>query len=580
MRPSLTLLSALLFLQFSGFAQTAPKAKLPAKSNPVPKAKAAVAAGPRPAPQVRTIQLSNLPSGFREWPVLEEIIIGGSTKIADELFNKMKFREAADAYLKISETDPAYEKASYYLALSYLLGSGDRTKSIPFLEFLSSQPEKYPHVTYYLAKAYAYALRFDDAVNLFKKIGDSPTPPVEKDWIKREIEMCENGKLLMSQKVSVVFENLGNKINTEHSEINPYISSDESFLVFSSNRGPAGASEKLHDVYMSLVDLGNWSAPQNVGEEINSPEGDERVVGVAADGQTLLYSFIKGEEQGNLFVGPYFQRQILPAFKLGSSINSSGFEHAAAISPDGKTLYFSSNRPGGQGGFDLYRSLILPNGEWSEALNLGPEINTPYDEDFPFLSMDGKELYFASKGHNSMGGYDVFRASFDEGIDRWQEVKNIGYPVNNAYDNEGICMSGTGKYAYASYPCNPSPDALKSNPSSKEMANAGYGDKDLYRIVYRSVDAELCVLRGQISSATGANKIVKTTITITRLADKQPVGTVLPNDRNNYVIILPPGEYNITVQSDGYKDFNEAIAILGKGSFVPFVEKNILLSPR
>jgi len=242
-------------------------------------------------------------------------------------------------------------------------------------------------------------------------------------------------------------------------------------------------------------------------------------------------------------------------------------------------MYFSSNRPGGQGGFDLYRSLILPNGEWSEALNLGPDINTPYDDDFPFLSMDGKELYFASKGHNSMGGFDVFRASLNESAD-WENVKNLGYPVNNAYDNKGICVSGKGRYAYASYQSNPSPEAGKANASEAVLLNGTLGESDLYRVVFQTVDAELCVLKGQITAGSPENKIIKPNITITRLSDNGLVGQVAPNDKNTFVIILPPGEYKLSAKCEGYNDYEEAIAIMGKGSFVPFVEKNILLIPR
>jgi hypothetical protein len=292
------------------------------------------------------------------------------------------------------------------------------------------------------------------------------------------------------------------------------------------------------------------------------------VLGILAIASAIRYTVGKNpygyRGLGDVFVGPKFQNQILKPFKVNENINSKFFENSATISPDGKTLYFSSDRPGGFGGFDLYRSLILPNGEWSEALNLGPDINTAYDEDFPFLSMDGNVLYFASKGHNSMGGFDVFKSDFSEEKNQWGTPLNLGYPVNNAYDNNGICMSGKGRYGYVS--------AIRPE---------GKGDLDIYRVTFNTIDAELTVVKGVIGSGDGGNKLLNPTLTVLNASTNKVVGEYIPNPiTNKYVVILPPGEYFLKVKCGGYQDYKEKISIMGKGSFVPEMEKNVTMLPR
>jgi Tol biopolymer transport system component len=205
----------------------------------------------------------------------------------------------------------------------------------------------------------------------------------------------------------------------------------------------------LANVYISSVKDGKWQSGEDIGETVNTKEGDEEIVGVCADGNTLIFSFDNKEGKGDVFVGPKMDNQILKPFKVNPNINSSKFEESSAsISPDGKTLYFASNRAGGLGGFDIYRTRILPSGEWGEAYNLGPDVNTIYDEDFPNISLDGYTLYFSSKGHNSMGGYDVFKSEILTDSLNFGPAKNVGYPINTPFDDKNLCMSGKGRYGY------------------------------------------------------------------------------------------------------------------------------------
>ena len=167
-------------------------------------------------------------------------------------------------------------------------------------------------------------------------------------------------------------------------------------------------------------------------------------------------------------------------------------ETAACLSHDGTQLFFASDSKEGFGGTDIYMSKKLPNGKWGIPINLGPVINTQYNEDFPSISADGKTFHFCSEGHISMGGFDIFKSSWDEDSSYWQPPVNIGFPINTPDDNMNISFSTTwdtetetlrNKYAYIS--------AVRKD---------GFGDLDIYRITFNKVASRLTVIKGLITA--------------------------------------------------------------------------------
>jgi Tol biopolymer transport system component len=140
----------------------------------------------------------------------------------------------------------------------------------------------------------------------------------------------------------------------------------------------------------------------------------------------------------------------MQAIKLPQNINTSGWEPSASFSSDEKMLFFTSDREGGKGGTDIYSIKKLPNGEWALPQNLGEAINTPYDEDSPYLHPDGKTLYFSSNGHNTMGGFDIFTSKWDEETQKWSVPENVGYPINTPHDDLHFSWSADGRRVYFS----------------------------------------------------------------------------------------------------------------------------------
>ena len=255
-----------------------------------------------------------------------------------------------------------------------------------------------------------------------------------------------------------------------------------------------------------------------------------------------------------------------PADKLDVKINSSKAEEiAACISSDGSMLYFASNREGGKGGTDLYLSRKLPDGKWGPPQNMGADINTPFDEDFPNVSADGKVIYFSSNGHTTMGGYDIFKADLNAETKQFSNPKNVGYPINTPEDNYNFRISSNGRFGYIA-----------------ALREGGLGDLDIYRVTLNEVEQQYSVINGNISSADSTQKLnfSDVFISVTDTKTQEVVGTYLPNPNSGrYVMVLSPGIYELNLEANGFQPITEKINVLDKSSFKFEISKNIQLKP-
>ena len=373
----------------------------------------------------------------------------GSLKQTNEKFKVGNYDGALEEYLLLKENNPVDDKLDYNIAVCYLNTNIDKEKALPYLEKIVKLPKYDPNAMYLLGRAYHFSNRFDDALKCYKEFRQMGLGTEDNlADVDLEIEYCynENSKMAVS-------------------------------------------GQYMSNVYVSYEKDGKWLKSKSIGENINSVGGDEEIVGCSADGNTLIYNFDNNIGFGDIFIGPKEGSSFFTPIKLNQNINSREGEISASISPDGKTLYFTSNRPGGYGGMDIYRAVKLPNGEWSQAYNLGKNINTQFDEDFPTISKDGKTLYFSSKGHTSMGGYDIFKTMWSDSTNGWVNLKNVGYPINTSDDNMNLCMEDQGRYGYIS--------ALRKE---------GMGDLDIYRVVFNTVEPKYTLITGLISSSDNVIK--------------------------------------------------------------------------
>ena len=257
--------------------------------------------------------------------------------------------------------------------------------------------------------------------------------------------------------------NMGKSVNTKWKEYLPSISADGSLLIFT-RRGPHYNSVFSEDFYSSKVEDGNWLLAENLGPMINT-YGNEGAQCLSSDGTVLFFTACDREDgygRCDIYLSYLTANGWSEARNLGPNINTKYWETQPSVSADGKELYFVSNRPEGFGGKDIYRSELQEDGFFSKPINLGPNINTEFDEMSPFIHIDDQTLYFASKGHVGMGDFDLFISRRDPESNSWDIPENLGYPINTYDIENSLVVSSDGKTAY-----------FTSNKS-------GFGEEDIF----------------------------------------------------------------------------------------------------
>ncbi len=368
-------------------------------------------------------------------------------KKGDDLFAKQKkwlYSQALEFYLKANTFNPNNSILNFKMGICYL-NSTDKALSLNyFIKAQSLKPAIDSKIEYAIAQGYHYSLMFDDAIQHYKKFeseyNGSDKVEISKQ-INKKINECENGKILVLTPLKVKIENVG-VVNSKYRDGSPLVTADEKLMIFTSRReGSTGDEidpnelELYEDVYQSTKDGSNWTAPKKINGNVNTVSHDASV-GLSFDGK-LLFIYRGVINGGDLFEYTY-ENNAWSAPKSLGKINTSSQESSACISDDGKTLYVVSDRPDKSIGMrDIFVSHLNDKGDWSEPENIGNDVNTTYDEEGVSLSKDGKTLYFSSTGHNSMGGFDMYRTTLTDG--KWSKPENLGYPLNTP-DNEMYCQ--------------------------------------------------------------------------------------------------------------------------------------------
>ncbi|MES2285249.1 MAG: OmpA family protein [Bacteroidota bacterium] len=253
--------------------------------------------------------------------------------------------------------------------------------------------------------------------------------------------------------VEHIITNVGQTINTPYDEFSPIISSDGLMMIFTSTRpilkeDIAKKVQGFENVYVSYYNdmVWKWSEAKMLGETINQPGKNNSPIALSNDGQRML--LYRGDPDGNIYESVLNGDEWSEPVKLPEPINSSKHESSASIAPDGRTIYFVSNRKGGEGKLDIWLSHQDNTGTWGKAENLGSTINSPEDEEGVFIHPDGKTLYFSSMGHNTSGGFDIYKSIFENG--NWSSPVNLGNTINTPEDDLFFTLTADGKTGYYS----------------------------------------------------------------------------------------------------------------------------------
>lgn len=488
---------------------------------------------------------------------------------ADELFDDGDYVAALTEYQKQEKKSPNDDRLKDRLADCYLNLRGDKTKAIPYLKDLYNKHSEDTAILFKLAMAYKFDYNFKNAVACFNNYRLVASPK-QKTVIDKLIETCEVAKEMMKHPVAVTFENLGPNVNTKYPDYYPFVTKDEKTLYFTTRRDETMGSLKsaygywTSDIYFSVVEKGEWTKAKSLGVPINTSE-DEECVGITPDGKNMIiYEDKEGVPSELLHTeikdkAKAYGRPVL----FNEPINSKKLELEGCYSSDVTSLYFVSDRKGGLGGADIYISHRLPNGEWGTPQNLGENINTSLDEGFPFITEDGQTLYFASKGHTGMGGFDIFKSRFDSVAQQWQKPVNIGYPVNTPDDDLMFSLSGRGRDGYLS-----------------TCRKDGLGDLDIYKVVFTEIEQPLTAIRGAVQASDTTKKEIDAYITITNTKTNEELDAKNVNPKTGrYIFIVEPGKYAITITGSGFKLITREIIIYDKSDFTGEVEQNFTLEP-
>lgn len=490
------------------------------------------------------------------------------------------YEAALPIILNLQRNDTSNANFNYLVGLCYINCPFDKVKSIPYFKrAANSMTAKYKELKYnevrapyktmfHLGQAYHFSYQFDKAENFFNKYKELAFEnPHELDHANRQIEMCKNGLLLMNDSVEISIDNLGNIVNTEFDEHTPVISTDEKTLIFTSRRrGSTGGTltddgRYFEDIYISKKINGQWFSPEKISPNINT-DRHEATICLSSDGQEL-YLYKDDFGNGNIYISRNNGNNWTVPEKIESNINTAANETHATTSADGTTIIFVSDRGNGKGGKDLYIAQRLPGGEWGLAQNMGDLLNTKYDEEGPFLHPDGYTLYFSSKGHNSIGGYDLFYCEL-QNDGSWSAPINMGYPINTTADDVFYVLSADGKRAYFS-----------------SVREDGLGGRDLYVMNLLSLpERASAVIKGTVQME-GTNEIPKDIVIIVKESKTgKYIGRYKPNkETGNYIIILRQGkDYLFTCETSEFIFSPETISIPDKTAFKE-INKPIVLSP-
>ncbi len=513
---------------------------------------------------------------------------GGTTNRRDEKL----FDTTLSYFLQCYKDDTSNYNVAYIIGQLYLSTAMHKAASLPYEQkavknikkkyYPDDASEKHaPPTAYYcLGRAQHVNYQFDNAIeNLttFKKML-KPTGP-RPDDIAYWIACCNSAKALMQTPVDCKVIDLGEVVNGVYDDYAPVITADESQLYFTSKRPlKEDTGHDREGIWMSPATRGGvWTAPLDPGAPLNSIGGNSATVSLTADGQIIIDYQSSDINNGLLYIssmngGNWAMPHLIDSSSTGviDAKDSKYFTPSGCLSPDGKTLYFASDRPGGTGGLDLYQSDKGPDGNWSAPANMGTTINTKYDEDCPFVSFDGSLLFFSSKGHNTMGGYDVFMSKGGKG--GWGEPQNMGWPVNTPDDDKYFVLSADGKRGYYN-----------------TVRLGTLGERDIYEVVFNTPLPVTCVgvLVAYVKTSGGGAVPADTKVTCSSaggVSFSVPVNTstgkflaVLKADVTYSIVITSNGKqtnsYTYTIPKDsstcaGKKSFYNGPIILGDNTDV------------
>ena len=494
-------------------------------------------------------------------------------KAAKEFMQFEEYERAIPVIEELLKTESGSAWYNFWMGKCLYL-TYKRNKALSFLDVANyANPDIDKEFHHYYALTLHYNLRLDDAIAQYKLDAERylPNSP-EYQWNNNRISQCVYAKGLVKKLEGkrVIISNMGPKINSNFAEHSPVISANDSILVYTARRPDclgARPDEEFYDedvYYARKIETEEWTIGRNIGSPVNA-KGHDATIALTADGKRLY--IYRHKKDGGLYVTDFDEEgnRWKDPKPMEKPFNSKHYEACIWQSADGKRMLFSSDRPGGYGGRDIYVCEKQGKHTWSEPENLGPTVNTPFDEDAPFLHPDGRTLYYSSNGPNSMGGFDIFVTEFDTTNGNWLNPLNMGYPVNTPDEDIYFVISASGEHGYYS--------------SGKE---GGFGEKDIYRIDFPYFPYPR---RNHIIEITGIVQDEKNLDTLEAWivlfdnSSQTVIDSFLtgPHSGNYFFELSAEFDYSLKIKSVGYDQVTDFFNTPGLIDKDIFLEKNYML---
>jgi hypothetical protein len=461
---------------------------------------------------------------------------------AETYFLYEEYELANQLYILLDTPDNLNIK--YKIGTCYLNIPGEKEKAVPYLEAAvkdasydskttSYKEKRAPLDAYFsLGKAYMINDDLDKGLNTLETFRKLAKETVDKggmknlEFIDQQIKACKDAIVLRDKPLIFSKKILGDGFTEGAINENAAVSFDGSTIVYTERRGIVNA------IFCSRKDKEVWQPPVDITSQLSAGD-DCSSCSLNKDG-TELYLYKTDNYDGVIYSSLYKDGSWSPIKKLNRNINTKFYESHAAVSADGKKLYFTSNREGGHGNLDIYLSEKDATGDWGPAVNLGDTINTPYNEDTPFITENDSVLYFCSEGHTTMGGYDIFK-SRKKG-QKWESPENIGYPVNSSDDDKFFQPWNNERNAYYTF-------------------TTGYKKRDIFYLVINFPGADqLSEISGKLSLSDTVMNFDKTfRISLIDLTINDTVDVSHPNQFSGlYTLYTKPGKYRLIYTGEGY----------------------------
>lgn len=503
---------------------------------------------------------------------------------ADGFFNAVPYphyKEALEHYLEAQKFNAKSGRVNYNIGICYM-HTVNKLKALEYFQNSAQlNPTLFKDIDYYIGWGYHLKMDWDNALKYYANYKARFNPQTDADAfydVTKKIAECQSGKELVKHPVRVWIDNLGAKINSEYADYGLIMTADAMKIYFTSRRSSTTGGEVdifdngyFEDVFTSnRYDAKDWVPSTNVGDPINTKTHDAAVA-LSPDGSKMIV-YIDDKGNGNLYESSWDGTVWSKPSIFNKEISGDYHEASAWYTPDMKQLYFVSDRPRVKGEMPKDRDIFLATWDdtkstWGNITRLPETINSTYDEDGIYVHPDGKTIYFSSKGHNSMGGYDVFKSE-KLANGSWSKPENMGYPINTPDDDVFFVVAANGRDAYMT-----------------SFRKDGLGEKDIYKVTLLGpkkhpiligetmllahanvatpsieigekvtvTESQLMILKGVVRDEVSKLPL-KAEIDLVDNETKQSIATFSSDAKSGrFLVSLPGGKnYGIAVKADGY----------------------------